>query len=88
MELDNNFPSYPAVNFTTNLVGCLVVAETIKFITGKSPTCLHPKEIDIDLFKRKMKVSSAFSIKYSLDFIIRHWDQIAGYLKWSKIKKV
>ena len=88
MRLDNNLTSYPAVNFTTNMVGCLVVAETIKFITSNGSTCLHPKEIDIDLFKRKMRVSSAFSFRYSFDFIIRHWDQITDTLKWPKIKKV
>lgn len=88
MQLDRNLFSYPAVNFTTNIVGCLVVAETIKFFINDGSNCLHPKEIDIDLFKRKMRVSSAFSIKYSLDFIVRHWDQISSFLKWSIIKKV
>ena len=83
MQLDDKSIEYPAVNFTTNLVGCLVVAETIKFITKKNSSCLHPKEIDVDLVKRKIKISSAFSIRYSLDFIIRHWDQIRGYLKIS-----
>jgi molybdopterin/thiamine biosynthesis adenylyltransferase len=86
-QLDNNFPSFPALNFTTNLVGCLVVAETIKLITGKGSPCLHPKEIDLDLFKRKMRVSSAFSIQYTLDFIIRHGDQIMNHLKSLLTKK-
>lgn len=80
-ELDNNFPSYPTLNFTTNLVGCLVVAETINLILGKTTPCYHPKEIYIDLFKRKMGVSSAFSIRYSMDFIIRHRYQILKNLK-------
>jgi molybdopterin/thiamine biosynthesis adenylyltransferase len=87
VQLDSNFTSYPAVNFTTNMVGCLVVAETIKFFKGDGSTCLHPKEIDIDLFKRKMRVSSAFSIRYSLDFIIRHWDQITHNLLYFIMKK-
>ncbi len=50
-----------SLGFLTNAVGCIVVAEAIKFITGKGKSYRYPKEIYIDLFNPKIKIRSARS---------------------------
>ncbi len=76
-QMDRDHPVTPTLNFITNMVGCLVVAETIKFIIGRGRSCRHPKEIYMDLFDLKMKVHSAYSLSYIKYFLISHKKQIS-----------
>ena len=64
-QLDKSkFPT-ASLSFVTNLVGCLVVAETVKLITGVGKSCRYPKEIFVNLAESKMGVRSARSLKSS-----------------------
>jgi len=44
----------PSLNFVTNMVGCLIVAETVKLITGKGRSAQYPWYAEFDTFKGKM----------------------------------
>lgn len=51
----------PSVNFVTNLVGCLIVAEAIKLLTGEGKCVLYPKYLEFDTFEFSMKVRNSLS---------------------------
>ena len=56
----------PSINFVTNMVGCLIVAEAIKLITGRGKVIYYPRYLEFDVFKFKMKIghsTSAFNIE-------------------------
>jgi len=62
-EFDEKFvhATAPSVNFVTNLVGCLIVAETIKLLTGEGKCALFPKYLEFDTFDFRMKVRNSLS---------------------------
>ena len=56
----------PSVNFVTNMVGCLIIAEAIKLITGRGKVILYPQYLELDIFNFKMKIrysNSVFDLK-------------------------
>jgi len=62
-QLDKSKVPTASLNFVTNLVGCMVVAETVKFLTGMGKSCRYPKEIYVNLAKPKMGIRSSRSLK-------------------------
>lgn len=61
-RLDKGEVPTASLNFVTNLLGCMIVSETIKLITGLGKTYLYPKEIYVDLLEPRMKIRSARSL--------------------------
>jgi tRNA A37 threonylcarbamoyladenosine dehydratase len=63
-EFDQKFvhATAPSIDFVTNTVGCLIVAEAIKFLTGRGIVARYPKAIDFDIFKCKLKIINSNSI--------------------------
>lgn len=56
----------PSINFVTNMVGCLIVAEAIKLIAGRGKVIHYPQYLELDIFNFKMKIrhsTSAFDLK-------------------------
>jgi molybdopterin/thiamine biosynthesis adenylyltransferase len=51
----------PSINFVTNMVGCLIVAEAIKLITGRGKVVHYPRYLDFDIFNFKMKIRNSNS---------------------------
>ena len=51
----------PSINFVTNMVGCLIVAEAIKLITGRGKVIHYPRYLEFDSFHFKMKVRNSNS---------------------------
>jgi len=51
----------PSLNFVTNMVGCWIVAETIKVLTGKGTVANYPKYLEFDTFDLTMKVQNSLS---------------------------
>jgi hypothetical protein len=47
---------------TTTLVGCALVTEAVKLLTGKGVTVCHPLEMQLDLFSLRMRVGHRNSI--------------------------
>lgn len=52
----------PSINFVTNMVGCLIVAEAIKRITGRGKVILYPQYLELDIFNFKMKIGHSNSV--------------------------
>ncbi len=52
----------PTINFVTNMVGCLIVAETVKFITKRGEVTKYPYGIEFDLFTPSLKRKKLFSL--------------------------
>jgi molybdopterin/thiamine biosynthesis adenylyltransferase len=61
--LDRGKRPTASLNFVTNLIGCLVVSEAVKLITGMGKTYAHPREIFVSLPDLKMKVRSTRPLK-------------------------
>ena len=55
----------PSVNFVTNTVGCIIVAEAIKLITGRGKPVLYPKYLEFDLFNVRMAIHSSYVPSFS-----------------------
>jgi molybdopterin/thiamine biosynthesis adenylyltransferase len=51
----------PSVNFVTNMVGCLIVAEAIKLLTGEGKCALYPNYLEFDTFDYKLKIRNSLS---------------------------
>ncbi len=62
-QYDKNYvhPTAPSVNFVTNMVGCLIVAEAVKLLTGEGKCVLYPKYLEFDTFDYQMKVRNSLS---------------------------
>jgi molybdopterin/thiamine biosynthesis adenylyltransferase len=54
-------PTAPSINFVTNLVGCQIVAEAIKLLTGKGQVVQYPKYLEFDVFNYQMRTRSSNS---------------------------
>ncbi len=52
----------PSIDFVTNTLGCLIVAEAIKFLTGRGSVTRYPKAIDYNIFKCRFKIINSNSI--------------------------
>jgi len=53
----------PSINFITNMVGCLIVAEAVKLLTGRGRSIKYPKRIEFDVFEPHLKISKFGTIK-------------------------
>jgi len=54
----------PSLNFVTNMVGCLIVAETVKLLTEKGKSAQYPWYVEFDTFSSKLRrnhVNNPFS---------------------------
>lgn len=62
-EFDKNFvhPTAASLNFVTNMVGCWIVAEAIKMLTGKGKVAKYPKYLDFDTFELTMRLRNSLS---------------------------
>lgn len=54
-------PTAPSLNFVTNMVGCLIVAEAIKLLTGQGKCVCYPKYLAFDTFDYQMKIRNSIS---------------------------
>jgi len=54
-------PTAASLNFVTNIVGCLVISEAIKLISGRGKTWHYPKQIDFNLFNLKFRKKNIYS---------------------------
>lgn len=52
----------PSIDFITNTVGCLIVAEAVKLLTGRGKIVRYPRAIDYDIFRSKLKIINSNSI--------------------------
>lgn len=62
-DFDKSFvhPTAASLNFVTNMVGCWIVAEAIKMLTGKGKVAKYPKYLDFDTFELTMKLRNSLS---------------------------
>ena len=51
-----------SINFVTNTVGCLIVAEAIKLLSGRGKVVKYPYQIEFDLFKPYLKKKKIHSL--------------------------
>lgn len=58
---ENVHPTAPSLNFVTNMVGCRIVAEAVKYITGKGTPVLYPKYYHFDTFTNKAGIRNSNS---------------------------
>ncbi|MBN1637401.1 MAG: ThiF family adenylyltransferase [Ignavibacteriales bacterium] len=92
-ELDRNsgHVAMPSLNFVTNIVGCLMVAEAIKLITGIGKIYHYPKRLNFDIMNPGFSVISMFSLFNLQNFqrffkIIRKEPVKASYSSNMKVK--
>ena len=60
-DRQNVHATAPSLNFVTNMVGCLIVAEAIKFLTGKGKSICYPRYIAFDTFKMTLRIRNSNS---------------------------
>lgn len=61
-DRENVHPTAASINFVTNTVGCLIVGEAIKLLTGKGRPVLYPYYLEFDLFKLRWRRRHAYSL--------------------------
>lgn len=76
----NVHPTAPSLNFVTNLVGCLIVAEAVKLLTGRGKCALYPKYLVFDTFSYWMKMRNSHS-PVNPDNLKRLWSVLKTKLK-------
>jgi tRNA A37 threonylcarbamoyladenosine dehydratase len=54
-------PTAPSLNFVTNMVGCLIVAEAVKLLTGRGKCALYPRYLSFDTFDFRMRRRNSVS---------------------------
>lgn len=67
------------VNFVTNIAGAMIVAETIKLLTGSGKPCCFPRVIDFDIYNLTLKVKNSYS-----PFNMENIKKVFG--KWNKTR--
>lgn len=60
-DRENVHPTAPSVNFVTNTVGCLIVAEAVKLLTGKGRPAMFPYYLEFDLFTYRCRMRHVYS---------------------------
>ncbi|WP_051617319.1 HesA/MoeB/ThiF family protein [Desulfonatronovibrio hydrogenovorans] len=65
-------PTAPSLNFVTNMVGCLIVAEAVKLLSGKGKCVLYPNYLTFDTFDYRMKIRNSRS-PFNPDNLKRLW---------------
>ncbi len=61
-DRQNVHPTAPSINFVTNTVGCLIVAEAVKILTGKGRPVLYPYYLEFDLFRLRWRKCHIYSV--------------------------
>lgn len=63
-EFDKRYVHQTAasINFVVNMVGCVIVAEAIKLLTGKGKVIYYPSYLDFDIFNFKMRIRNSNSL--------------------------
>jgi len=63
-ELDRKWghKTSASINFVTNTVGCLIVAEAIKLLSGRGEVIKYPYRIEFDLFSPRLKKKKIYSL--------------------------
>lgn len=61
-DKQNVHPTAPSINFVVNMVGCQIVAEAIKLITGRGKSVHYPKYLYFDTFNCKMGIRHTYSV--------------------------
>lgn len=63
LQYDKSYvhPTAASVNFVTNMVGCLIVAEAVKLLSGEGRNVVYPKYLEFDTFDFSMKVRNSLS---------------------------
>jgi len=63
-ELDRKWGHGTAasINFVTNAVGCLIVGEAIKLLSGRGEVVKYPYQIEFDLFSPRLKKKKMYSL--------------------------
>ncbi|MFX0200720.1 MAG: ThiF family adenylyltransferase [Candidatus Hodarchaeota archaeon] len=51
----------PSINFVTNMVGCMIVAEAVKLLTEKGKVVEYPRYLEFDVFSFRMRVRNSNS---------------------------
>ncbi len=51
----------PSLNFVTNMIGCLIVAEAVKLLIGYGKNVHYPKYLTFDTFDFDMKIRNSLS---------------------------
>lgn len=54
-------PTAASVNFVVNMVGCCIVAEAVKFLTGRGKVAAWPRYMAFDTFDWRMRVHNELS---------------------------
>lgn len=54
-------PTAPSLNFVTNMVGCLIVAEAVKLLTGKGRVAQYPRYMSFDVFEGDYRILNEWS---------------------------
>lgn len=54
-------PTAPSVNFVVNMVGCCIVAEAVKFLTGRGTPAAYPRYMEFDTFDWRMRTRNMLS---------------------------
>jgi hypothetical protein len=52
----------PSVNFVTNMVGCLIIAEAIKLLPNKGSVVTYAKYLQFDTFDFRIQIRNSNSI--------------------------
>jgi len=69
-ELDEKWGigTAPSINFITNMVGCFIVAETIKLLTGYGKVVKYPYRISFNVFEPSLKIERSGSFREYFQF--------------------
>lgn len=73
-------PTAPSLNFVTNMVGCLIVAEAVKLLSGKGRCVLYPRYLSFDTFNYRMRTRNSHS-PFNPDNLKRLWSVAKAKLK-------
>jgi len=79
-DRENVHPTAPSLNFVTNMVGCLIVAEAVKLLTGKGKLAHYPRYVEFDSFTHRMKVKNSLS-PFNCDTIRVALKAVSGRMK-------
>jgi tRNA threonylcarbamoyladenosine dehydratase len=82
-DKQNVHQTAPSINFVTNMLGCLIVAEAVKLLTGKGRTVSYPKYLEFDTFRFKMKIKNT-----KWPFKIEYLKKLSGILRNKMAKNV
>ena len=60
-DAEHVHPTAPTLNFVTNMIGCLMVAEAIKLLTGRGHVIHYPRYLMFNAFDYQLKIKNSNS---------------------------